>query len=188
MNTNKYISEYMLEQNEKFHSYRPDYGTFGKKWKKGVLSLKERTDSETILDYGAGKQSLAKSFDFSIQNYDPAVKEISELPSPADLLICTHILEHIEPDLLINILEHIKYLTNKAFLIVVDPGPSNKIMPDGRDSNLIQKSVKEWQEQLKNFFTEFDIININRQKFINQGQFVLDKSLQKGTFVGTKKI
>lgn len=177
------ISDYMIEQNRLFHKDRPDYGTFSGKWVKGIEAVVEKFNIETILDYGAGKQSLKKDFP-NIQSYDPGIEEISTPPNSADLVICTHVLEHVEPDLLPNVLRHINRLANKAFFITVNSGPSGKILPDGRDSNLIQESVEWWTDRL-NELGNFNVWRLNRQKF-NKGflEFHVDK--KTGTFLGAR--
>src|SRR6056297_132799 len=180
----KFISWYMLEQNELFHQQRQDYGTYGRKWAKGVAALYGIIGSKSVLDYGAGKRSLEKELNIPVQSYDPAIPEISKPPEPADLMVCTHVLEHIEPELLDTVLSHIKGLTRKAFLIVVDPGPSNKILPDGRDSNLIQKPIDWWITILHDRFPEFKIQNINRLQFIKHQKIISENSDKKGTFIG----
>lgn len=179
------ISEYMVEQNRQFHKIRPDYGTFSSKWERGIRKICDKYGIETILDYGAGKQSLKKHFP-GIQCYDPGILEISNPPEPADLVICTHVLEHVEPDLLNNILIHIFELTKKVFFISLNNGPSNKFLPDGRDSNLIQKDMFWWQNILKEHFRFFTIVNLERSQFINDGNLNVTKNMDKGTFLGAR--
>lgn len=179
----KVISDYMIEQNRLFHKVRPDYGSYGNKWAKGLQRIIDKYEIETILDYGAGKQTLKKSFP-DIQCYDPGILEISNPPESADLVLATHVLEHIEPDLLENVLTHIQELTRKVFFIVVDSGKSDKIMPDGRDSNLIQESVEWWFRKLH--FGNFQVYNLDRKKFIRQGEICVETKLEKGTFIGVR--
>lgn len=181
----KVISEYMTEQNRMFHKTRPDYGTFSSKWAKGIRSIVDIYGIETILDYGAGKQALKKDFP-DIQSYDPGIIEISNPPKPADLVICTHVLEHIEPELFENVLNHIYELTRKVFFVTVNSGPSNKILPDGRDSNLIQEDIIWWESILKKTFIGFDVYNIDRNNFITYGTISKTGKMIKGTFLGIK--
>ncbi len=181
----KLISEYMTDQNEDFHTLLEEYGTFSGKWAKGINSIKIKYNIESMLDYGAGKQAL-KEFFPDIHSYDPGIPAISFLPSPADLVICTHVLEHVEPELLDNVLQHIFELTKKCFLISVNDGPSNKFLPDGRDSNLIQEDMFWWRSVLEDQFPSFDISNLNRSQFINNGNLNVTKNMDKGTFLGVR--
>jgi hypothetical protein len=175
----------MIDQNREFHTVRPDYGTFSSKWAKGIKSIKSKYNIDTILDYGAGKQALKKHFP-DIQSYDPGILEISAPPKPADLVVCTHVLEHVEPDLLENVLTHLFELTKKIFFISVKDGPSNKILPDGRDSNLIQKNMFWWLNVLEEHFPFFVITNLNRKEFLRNGELLPSNTMEIGTFLGVK--
>jgi hypothetical protein len=175
----------MIDQNRKFHTLRPDYGTFSSKWAKGIETIKSKYNIDTMLDYGAGKQALKNHFP-DIESYDPGILEISAPPKPADLVICTHVLEHVEPELLYNVLNHLFELTRKVCFISLKDGPSNKILPDGRDSNLIQENMFWWLRVLEKHFPFFVFRNLNRRKFIQGGQLVVDNSMSIGTFVGVK--
>jgi hypothetical protein len=181
----KTISDYMLQQNEEFHIVRKDYGSFGYKWAKGVTALVKLYNINSIIDFGAGKKTLEKSIDMDIQSYDPAFDGPEPNLTPADLLVCTHVLEHVEPEFLSSTLEYLNTLTKKVFLIAVDNGVSGKILPDGMESNLIQKDMTWWQAQLETAFNT-SVINIDRQLFIKKGQIKQITSQDKGTFIGCR--
>jgi hypothetical protein len=70
-------------------------------------------------------------------------------------------------------------------LIAVDNGVSGKILPDGTESNLIQKNMTWWQAQLETAFNT-SVINIDRQLFIKKGQIKQITSQDKGTFIGCR--
>jgi hypothetical protein len=69
--------------------------------------------------------------------------------------------------------------------ISVDSGPSNKILPDGRDSNLIQQEIAWWKDRIGKYF---DITNYDRRSFIQKGILIKTDVKNKGTFLGKKKI
>lgn len=177
------ISEYEREQNELFHKNLKDYGTFGYKWAKGVQTLMDTYNIESVLDYGAGKCFLEKELPI-VTSYDPAFPEIAFPPEPADLVVSTHVLEHVEPDLLDNVLVHINSLTKKVFFIVVNSGPSKKYLPDGRDSNLIQEDIVWWVDTLTRNFPKFKIFNSNRREFVRFGRILKDTAFKTGNFIG----
>jgi hypothetical protein len=187
MDKSDLISQYMLNQNELFHKKRTDYGYFGSKWAKGLRNVITKNNILNVLDYGAGKRSLEKELSniVNIKSYDPAIYDISDEPEPAELVTCTHVLEHIEPVLLENILQHIYMLSTKMVFISVDSGPSNKILPDGRDSNLIQQEIAWWKDRIGKYF---DITNYDRRSFIQKGILIKTDVKNKGTFLGKKKI
>ena len=86
-----------------------------------------------------------------IAEYDPAIPGKNELPEPADLVVCTDVLEHIEPGLLPNVLEHLRSLTRKCFFFAIDCGPANKHFPDGRNVHLIQEPPLWWLNKLDGY-------------------------------------
>ena len=70
---------------------------------------------DQALDYGAA--SLGKTLEeifkrpLKIHHYDPAMPEWSEPPAPCNFVACIDVLEHIEPDLLDNVLDDLKRVT-----------------------------------------------------------------------------
>ena len=104
---------------------------------------------DTLLDYGCGhnlslKKNLKPTRSFKYQAYDPGVPEYAGDPEPADLVVSIDVLEHIEPDLIDNVLDHLEYLTKKVLFCTVHTGPAGKILPDGRNAHLIQKPAEWW--------------------------------------------
>ena len=58
---------------------------------------------------------------FDVRNYDPCIPEYATPPSPAELVVCTDVLEHIEPDKLDAVLNDIIRLSSKgAFLVAAN--------------------------------------------------------------------
>lgn len=123
-------------------------------------------DSTDILDYGCGKSTLQQQLPFKIQQYDPAVPKYSTLPDPADIVVCTDVLEHIEPDNLGNVLLHIHSLAKKAAFLVIATRPAKKILEDGRNAHLIVKDMVWWLGALKEcgFYVHM-VQNKNDQEF-----------------------
>ena len=114
-----------------------------------ICEVADSIAARTILDYGAGKQSLAKAMkDRTVFSYDPAIPEIADEPDPADLVVCTDVLEHIEPDFLDDVLEDIRRCSLKAALMTVCTVPAAKHLPDGRNAHLIVESPKWWLRKL----------------------------------------
>lgn len=118
-----------------------------------VRSLKPHT----VLDYGCGQGHLKRLLvtEFSVEEYDPAIDGKDEEPSRADVVVCADVLEHIEPDLLGNVLLHLYALTRKRLILVIATRPSSKIMADGRSAHLIVENADWWRAKLSGLF-EFD--------------------------------
>lgn len=104
-----------------------------------------------MLDYGCGKGTLCSQIP-GARGYDPAVPEFTDPPEAADLLVCTDVLEHIEPDCLDDVLEHTRTLTKKLSVFIVACRPANKTLPDGRNTHLIVEDQEWWLKRLMQYF------------------------------------
>ena len=139
------ISEAYTAQNADMHLRKPGYGASGSRWAKEVRDLANLIKAESILDYGAGKRSLEYELDdLNIRSYDPCVPEIAGEPEPADLVACTDVLEHVEPECIDAVLDHIHESALKAVFLVIATRPATKTLPDGRNAHLIQQSSEWW--------------------------------------------
>lgn len=145
---NQLISDDYLEQNIELHKIQPTYGCSGWQYRDAVLELCATFSTEDVLDYGAGKGTLAEKMPWPIAQYDPAIPEISAWPYDHDIVVCGDVLEHIEPELLGNVLAHIRDVTKLAAYFVIGTRPAGKNLPDGRNAHLIQKPAEWWANQL----------------------------------------
>ena len=148
--------EYRREQ-EILHS-RGNYGTASLQFGGVVSALVNKLNCLSVLDYGCGsmqnlKTVLRPDHDIEYQGYDPAVPEFSQA-DPADLVCCIDVLEHIEPELLDNVLDHLRDLSPKWGFFTVHTGPARKTLSDGRNAHLIQEPPAWW---LPKFFSRWDV-------------------------------
>jgi hypothetical protein len=113
-------------------------------WKGGPL------EKVTVLDYGCGRGSLAEALKpHRCQQYDPGIPGRDVLPKPSDVVVCTDVLEHVEPDKLESVLDHLARLTARAAYIVIATRPANAVLPDGRNAHLIVETPEWWLERLE---------------------------------------
>ncbi len=152
------ITEQYREQNKALHA-QGNYGISGSKWAKSIEGLCEVAESRDVLDYGCGRQSLAQSLPFPIRNYDPCIPGLDEIPAPADIVACTDVLEHIEPDCIDDVLDDIRRVTKECALLVIATRPAKKILPDGRNAHLIQEGPEWW---LPKIMQRFELMQFNR--------------------------
>lgn len=146
------ISEQYRKEQEALHA-KGNYGTASLQFGKVVSQLIDHLKAETLLDYGCGSmRNLLKVIecerDCSYAGYDPGVPEYSAEPDPADLVCCIDVLEHIEPELLDNVLDHLRSLSAKWAYMTVHTGPARKTLTDGRNAHLIQMPPLWWLERL----------------------------------------
>lgn len=146
------ISEEYRALNTRLHNNNPLYGMGGGRHADTILKLAKSINTNSILDYGCGKGLLAEALPFPIWEYDPAIPDKREVPRPADLCVCTDVLEHIEPDKLMFVLEDLKRCTKKLGYFVIHTGPSTKSLEDGRNAHLIQENKEWWTKRLRKFF------------------------------------
>jgi len=161
MGANKLISKKYFKMNHQLHESKTNYGKSTVKYKDIILNLINKYNFKTMIDYGCGKQS-AKSFlpDYiKYIPYDPAFEEINKLPEPEDFLICTDVLEHIEPEFLDNVLKTINEKTKKICFLTIALRSASKILSDGRNAHLIVENRLFWLKKINNNFTNYKIIN-----------------------------
>jgi len=155
------ISENYKNLNLELHKSNEAYGRNTGLYKDYILKLINKYNFTSVIDYGCGKQS-AKLFlpeNIVYIPYDPAFEEFNKLPEPNDFLICTDVLEHIEPEYLDNVLKTINEKTKKICFLTIALRPAKKILSDGRNAHLIVESYSFWINKINNNFTNFKIIN-----------------------------
>jgi hypothetical protein len=150
------ITDNYLDLNKQLHEQNQYYGTQGVKYLGDVIKLASMFQTQDILDYGCGKSTLALNLPFTIKQYDPAIPKYANPPREADIVVCTDVIEHIEPWCLDEVLDHLQALTRKACFISGCTVPARKTLPDGRNAHLIQKPGRWWMERL---WDRFDVLS-----------------------------
>ena len=154
------ISEAYLAQQKILHD-TTNYGMSGHKWASKIAHHQD------ILDYGCGKKTLEAALHRPINNYDPCIKGLEDNNIPHDFVFCGDVLEHIEPDLLDNVLQDIKRCMIHSGLLVINLLPAKKTLPDGRNVHLILQKPKWWKDKLSNYFV------ITKEK-INYKEYIVE--------------
>lgn len=141
-----------------------NYGTASLQWGGVVSQIVERSGAESLLDYGCGSmRNLAKVLDCDVvyQGYDPAVPAFSEEPDAADVVACIDVLEHIEPECLDSVLDHLKAKTKRIAFLTIHTGPAVKVLSDGRNAHLIQEPASWWLPKL---LARWDLLQFQANK------------------------
>lgn len=153
------LTESYREQNKLLHS-DGNYGLKGHLYAPKVVALAQTIGTDDILDYGCGQHTLQRALDFPIKEYDPCIEGFDSPPKPAAIVVCTDVLEHIEPDCLDDVLDDLARLTLVAGLFAVDTRPAQKILPDGRNAHLIQKPADWWFPKIYSRFCMVQMTDI----------------------------
>lgn len=156
LRSEKYISTDYAEAQKQLHT-NDKYGMASLSYGRIISDLVESQNCKSLTDYGAGKCRLLGALRKSIRNtvqyfpYDPAFPEYGEAKS-ADLVVCLDVLEHIEPDKLDGVLQHLASLVLKVGLFSIHTKAAKKILPDGRNAHLIQQPFSWWAGKLLPYF------------------------------------
>lgn len=150
------ITDEYRDLNTALHNSNPGYGTSGHRWAKQVSDLASQLGAPqknvTVLDYGCGKGTLKAALPFPpafyLFEYDPAVEGKENRPEPSDIVVCTDVLEHIEPDCLDDVLDDIRYLAKRVVFLTIATRPAQKTLADGRNAHLIVQPALWWLPKL----------------------------------------
>lgn len=156
MNSSDLISQAYLAEQKRLHADPRGYGGKGGKWASVVLGIVNEFGAATVLDYGCGQGSLAVALHGAgfkwVTEYDPAIPGKDKLPHQADIVVCTDVLEHMEPELLETGLIHLQSLIRKAALVAVSVVPTAKTLSDGRQAHISLHNRDWWMMTLQRFF------------------------------------
>jgi hypothetical protein len=124
------------------------WGKSGKSHAETIMQFAKEIGAETALDYGSGQGTLKDAISLPVQEYDPGIPGKDVLPKPADLIVCTDVLEHIEPDKVDNVLRHLRSLSRKGLFAVIALTPAKQILSDGRNAHLSLYSAPWWTDRV----------------------------------------
>lgn len=131
---------------------------------------------ESILDYGSGKGLLKSGINGQrdVREYDPCIEGKDATPEPADLVVCTDVLEHIEPECTADVLKELRRLSLGCALFSIHLKPAKKFLADGRNAHINLKSPEWWVEQVEPLFwvrdkhiSEYELILILLPRKLN---------------------
>lgn len=155
------ISDSYKQLNRLKHAESLMYGTSGQAYANVARAMMDDYDTENVLDYGCGKCTLEKALGVPITNYDPCLPGLDSVPGPHDIVICTDVLEHIEPECLRDVLLDLRRLTRKVAFLLIDTQPAKKHLADGRNAHLILEAMPWWKQKLED--AGFDIQQLEEQ-------------------------
>jgi 2-polyprenyl-3-methyl-5-hydroxy-6-metoxy-1,4-benzoquinol methylase len=162
------ISDAYVQEQRRLHADPRGYGTKGRKWALFIDQVADHFGLPEILDYGAGQGSLAQElrrlgWEF-VAEYDPAIEGKDKAPAPADLVVCTDVLEHVEPDKVDAVVDHLASLARRALFVVISLVPTAKTLSDGRQAHISLHPVDWWVERLERHFRVVEVMAVKPEK------------------------
>lgn len=162
------ISEEYRKEQERLHE-NPNYGVASVEFAPLVAQIINKFGVNEVLDYGCGKCRLAQTLGnenllqrrITMYGYDPGRPDFAEDPEPAEMVTCIDVLEHIEPELLDNVLDDLQRVTESIGFFTIHTGPAVKTLSDGRNAHLIQESMLWWLTKLD---SRFDVQCVQRTR------------------------
>lgn len=133
------------------HAACRGWGNGGKYAHKPALEFASQIGARSILDYGCGQGFLKKGIPDTIEvrEYDPGIIGKDAPPEPADLVVCTDVLEHVEPEHVVTTLADLRHLALRGLYAVISCGAANLILTDGRNAHLTIQPPEWWLDQLR---------------------------------------
>lgn len=146
------ITDNYQKLNETLHNNDKSYGTCGNQHSDTILKIAHSLNTKDILDYGCGKCMLANTLPFPIKNYDPCIRAFADEPDPAEIVVCTDVMEHIEPDLCDNVLKHIRSKTKNVAFFSINTFAAAKTLEDGRNAHINLHDGVWWFNKISEHF------------------------------------
>lgn len=166
------LSKAYRKQLERIHSDPTiKWGNDGKYHREVVERLSAEVSAKTMLDFGAGRSSLSKALKrygsrLHITDYEPGRPKKAVLPrGPFDMVTCTDVLEHVEPEQVDTVLQAIAARTRKRAFFVIDCVEANAVLPDGRNAHLTVAPPMWWAQRLGMAFGSAFEADFNEQSF-----------------------
>ena len=125
-------------------------------------SLLKSLEVKSILDYGCANGKFKVYMNkhkpqYTIYEYDPGIRGKDTLPDPADFVVCCDVMEHVEPELLDNVMQHLKSLVRKAGFFNISTKEAITILSDGSNAHKIVKNGDWWVELFSKYFDVTDV-------------------------------
>ena len=151
-----HIAQYRQYYEERLPRLRPH------RWQAHVEQLAADIEARSVLDYGCSEGgNLARFSSLPVVCYDPGISKWAGDPEPADLVVCLHVLEHVELGYVHAVLRHLWSLAQRAALLVVSCQPSTKCLPDGTPWHTLVRPPEWWEAYLSRFWpvTPFPVLD-----------------------------
>ena len=162
MNEDLISNDYRL-QNKLCHEKDPGYGSNGARWAPLVIEKTAELRNTIIgkcrlLDYGCGQNLLWRELStnwpdefahIKFTSYDPAIPKYSQMPQGTyDYVICTDVLEHVEPEKLNNVIDHVIRFAQYGVFFNMPYRLGNRTLPDGSPCHKTVENSIWWMRRI----------------------------------------
>ena len=159
--------EYQELLMKKVHK-EPHWGGTGFRHSPQVIELINEYECTTWIDYGCGNESLRANLnDLKVRiayiGYDPSRLGKHRIPTtPADLVTCIDVMEHVEEDRVPNVLRNIRELTKTVAYFLISSRKAVHMLPDGTNAHLTLKPAGWWEKQLRKHYSSVTVERLER--------------------------
>lgn len=150
---NLLISSEYAAMNREMHAQKR-FGAYGARWAPFIHDFAMKCEARSLLDYGCGQGTLRsalsdlRGLEYGILEYDPAIPDKQDKPQHADVVVCSDVMEHVEPECLYAVLDDIRNIARIGVFFVISTSPAKKHLPDGRNAHLIVEPAEWWINKL----------------------------------------
>ena len=148
-----------------------------------VFAILDRSPRR-LLEYGCGRSKLNKMIPADGVDwirYDPAIPAFSDNPAGIyDLVICTDVLEHVPPEDVTDVLNHIKGYSDFVY-INVSTRPAIQKLSDGRNAHLTVWIPAVWLRMIRSVYPDTRIASEARDRisFLTWNSPILNYTLRR---------
>lgn len=136
------------------------YGVHGHRWAREAAGVLRglgpaRRGAVKVVDYGCGRGTLSDALEqrgFIVTRYDPGVPAFARLPDPAEAVVSTDVLEHVEPERVDNVLAHVRSLGPSGAFLVIATREAKRRLPDGSSPHRTVRPGAWWLDQLRRYY------------------------------------
>lgn len=144
----------------------------------------------TVMDYGAGAGTYANAIEkvfkwINVTSYDPFHPKFRDNPEPGlhDAVNCTDVMEHVELECVDNTLKFIADRCRFMACFSIGLDDAIKVLPDGRNAHVTQKSSRWWADKLREHFAIVDYAHYEGQVlFVCQPIDLTDRLREDGAY------
>ena len=147
------ISAKAKEDNARYHAIEPLWGASASRWMDDVLTHARHLEAKTVLDFGCGKGRIKQALTplgFAVEEYDPGIPGKDLWPSPADMVTCIDVMEHVEGPCVDATLVEIGDLARTgAFMVIALYGNGAKLPSSDQAIHCTVETKEQWEDRLR---------------------------------------